>query len=422
MTQFQTYFEQAPVGTFNFDETKDQLSFDYDPQWKQKGFPLSPHIPFDTPVTSETLKLFLENLLPEGTALRTLAQTIRVAPSNTLALVLAIGRETSGAFSFGFAPPTAEPKFIPVNEQELIERIAERRKKPIAIWNGKPRLSLAGYQQKLPLLVKQNEFGFGEGPLCSTHILKFSQDHNDHLVANESFCMQLAKDCGLQVPMTEIIDLGEPVLLVERFDREWIDANHIRRKHMIDACQALNISPSHKYERFLGDQEEVKDVLGPANLKNIYTQSEQTKTPAKTKMETLQWVLFNLLIGNSDAHAKNISYFLDSTGMELTPFYDLVSVVAHSDDVDHSLAFKIGETFELDKVDDIQLSMMAEEIDVSKSFLSRQIQAITQKMTVALDLPTLPAFMDQGDIDFIKDLKDQIEVRIDNFHSYAKKL
>tara|TARA_Y100000031_G_C8166725_1_gene359722 strand:+ start:71 stop:775 length:705 start_codon:yes stop_codon:yes gene_type:complete len=234
--------------------------------------------------------------------------------------------------------------------------------------------------------------------------------------------MQLAKDCGLQVPMTEIIDLGEPVLLVERFDREWIDANHIRRKHMIDACQALNISPSHKYERFLGDQEEVKDVLGPANLKNIYTQSEQTKTPAKTKMETLQWVLFNLLIGNSDAHAKNISYFLDSTGMELTPFYDLVSVVAHSDDVDHSLAFKIGETFELDKVDDIQLSMMAEEIDVSKSFLSRQIQAITQKMTVALDLPTLPAFMDQGDIDFIKDLKDQIEVRIDNFHSYAKKL
>lgn len=41
------------------------------------------------------------------------------------------------------------------------------------------------------------------------------------------------------------------------------------------------------------------------------------------------WVLFNLLTGNADAHLKNLSFHVDATGIQLAPFYDLVSTESY---------------------------------------------------------------------------------------------
>ncbi len=73
------------------------------------------------------------------------------------------------------------------------------------MWDGKIRLSLSGVQDKLPLVVlNDNKYGIGEGKIASTHILKFEKKDDIHLVLNEYFCMKLAKLCGLNVAEVEI--------------------------------------------------------------------------------------------------------------------------------------------------------------------------------------------------------------------------
>ena len=56
---------------------------------------------------------------------------------------------------------------------------------------------------------------------------------------------------------------------------------------------------------------------------------------------TLNWFLFNLLIGNNDTHAKNISFLFNGKQWQLAPFYDLMSTTVYEGFTD-SFAFTIG--------------------------------------------------------------------------------
>jgi serine/threonine-protein kinase HipA len=57
----------------------------------------------------------------------------------------------------------------------------------------------------------------------------------------------------------------------------------------------------------------------------------------------LDWNIFNLLVGNADCHAKNLSFFVDAQGIELSPFYDLVNVLLF--DFAHDWAMGLGDEF-----------------------------------------------------------------------------
>ena len=57
-------------------------------------------------------------------------------------------------------------------------------------------------------------------------------------------------------------------------------------------------------------------------------------------LELQRWVMFNYLIGNADAHAKNLSVLIDDKGYRLAPFYDLLCVRAYGDT---GLALFIGD-------------------------------------------------------------------------------
>ena len=58
-------------------------------------------------------------------------------------------------------------------------------------------------------------------------------------------------------------------------------------------------------------------------------------------MELLKWVIFNVLIGNADGHAKNLAIFLTAPGPRLAPFYDLMSTTVY-ENLSEKLAMKIG--------------------------------------------------------------------------------
>lgn len=64
-------------------------------------------------------------------------------------------------------------------------------------------------------------------------------------------------------------------------------------------------------------------------------------SPALDKQKLLQWLVFNNVIGNNDAHGKNISLLLSQDGVRLAPFYDLLSTAIYPG-ISQKLAMKVG--------------------------------------------------------------------------------
>lgn len=122
------------------------------------GFAISPHLP-PGECSSESVKRYLANLLPEGKWLEELSLAHQIAKSNIFALIAVLGEETTGALIFRLKHQASSPPataFLPVSARELQDRIGRRQDISIARWDGKTRLSVAGVQDKLPLLIKES--------------------------------------------------------------------------------------------------------------------------------------------------------------------------------------------------------------------------------------------------------------------------
>lgn len=311
-----------PIGT------ESEFTFVYDESWIEKGFEISPHIPFDGKGDSRSIENYLRNLLPEGEAFDEMVQNTHLSKSNTFGLIAKLGAETSGALSFRVPDGEAqETSFRLVPQEELIERL-ERSLEPLVCWDGKVRLSVAGVQNKLNLLKRNGEWGFGEGSLCSDHILKFESGKAPCIAVNEYFCMTLAKHSGMDVANVELTRIGcTRTLIIERFDRLYHkERDVVQRLHVIDGCQATDLPPSYKYERQHGDTGEgvfIRDGVSFPRLLEV-----ETIDRIESNLKITQWMLFNLATLNYDAHGKNISFFIRPSGVYLAPFYDLVNIEA----------------------------------------------------------------------------------------------
>lgn len=366
----------------------DQLHWHYCPDWQKSGYGVSPHLPLDSEIPPLNVQRFLRNLLPEGNALEELINTFHLSKYNTFGLIRYLGLDTPG--SLVFRPPTQSPSaktsFRPVSEKELAQRLDSRDEFSLIIWDGKPRLSVAGVQDKINVVLNEdNQLGFGEGKLCSTHILKFEKQKLAHLVLNEYVTMQLAKHCGLNVANVKLMRYGNnPALLVERFDRKFISLNEVKRRHIIDGCQALNVPPDYKYERNFGSARDVAHIRDGVSLEKLFKFANQCQNPALSKQQLLDWVLFNVLIFNCDAHGKNISFFVGATGLSLAPFYDLVNIKMYPE-FEHDLAMALGDEFDENSINAYQLADFADTCQLSRSFVTNRLSLLTKKLHAAVE-------------------------------------
>ena len=378
------------VGTFHYEPAQDHWTLVYDSAWTRApdAFPLSPALPFEvlSGYAPGAVKRFVENLLPEGRALDISATTYNLAKSNIFGLIHALGVETSGALRFWPSDrPLPEGAALPplreVSLAELDERLAQRAQIPFVVWDGKPRMSVAGYQDKL-LVYLEGTLGEGgrmflaEPPLASTHILKPQplDPGMAHLVVNEHYCMTLALRMGLPVAQVSILRAHCPVLVVTRFDRLKIstpDGPAVERLHVIDACQACDLPVSFKYERNIGSSELVRDIRDGVSFEMLFARVEQTVNKAAARLHMLRWALFQFLIGNSDAHGKNYSFFVQGAGLEPAPWYDLVSVVQYPG-VHHEMAMAYGDVFALEEVKNFALADFARRCGVDRGVFKRE--------------------------------------------------
>ena len=368
------------VGGIGYDSLEERFSFVYEPAWvaSRDAYPLSPHFPLSAAsIASGTVRRFLENLLPEGRALDIVSTTHQVSKNNIFGLVRELGSETSGALSFfsesavaGSRPTTRRE--IPVHE--LRRRIEERAQVPFAVWDGRVRMSIAGYQDKLPVYVEGDRYYLVEGALASTHILKPEplDRRLPGLVANEHFCMRLAARLGLAAAEVGIVRVPHPVLVVRRFDREAGEGG-VRRFHLVDACQALDLPVAYKYERNFGSGTDVRRIRDGVSFQSLFsTAVAHTTHKALTRQALTRWALMQYLIGNADGHGKNLSFFCRADGLAIAPFYDMVSVVQY-DGLDHDLAMAYGDEFRLDDIGAFAWADFAQRAGLQRSFLAREM-------------------------------------------------
>lgn len=383
------FVDERRIARLEYDAREDHWSLGYEPAWASdpQAFPLSPALPLQPSGDghrSASIRRFIENLLPEGRALDIAASYNHVAKGNVFALIRALGGDTAGALHFATAdsrqPAEDARRELPL--AELDQRIAEREQVPFSVWDGRMRMSVAGHQDKLLVYLDRPVRDGGrlflvEGRLASTHLLKpdSARPEMPHLVVNEHFCMSLARRMGLPAAEVELMRLPRPALLVTRFDRERIDTPGrpgVRRLHILDACQVLDLPVSMKYERNLGSNPEVRNIREGVGFERLFACAEAASNKAAARMDMLRWALYLFLVGNSDAHGKNYSFHVGSGGLlQPTPWYDLVSAAQYAE-LDTELAMAFGDVFELEAVTPFALADFAARCGIDRRLLRRE--------------------------------------------------
>lgn len=318
------------------------LEFRYDANWlsRKDAFALSPRLPLrEDPWRGEEVLFFFANLLPEGPILDTLCRLRRLPRGNVFRLLEAFGLECAGAFEIvpehGARGGSRKPDYRDYTRKQLQDDLAAiRNHVPLLQSHGELRLSLAGAQNKIPVRWASGKLYLPVNGAPSTHILKPAlqpQQAFPDSVINEAFCLRLAAAIGVPAPEVVVLTDPEPMLLIERYDRE-IKGEHIRRLHQLDFCQLTGNLPDQKYESDGGPG--VEELFAQLDAHSI--------RPAADRLRLVNWLLFNFLIGNADAHAKNLSMLCGPGGrLTLAPAYDLLAL-GYWENLSDKMAMAIG--------------------------------------------------------------------------------
>jgi serine/threonine-protein kinase HipA len=364
------FWDGAPVGVL---DRIDERSRDYTFRYTRPSRPVSLSLPIrEEPFTPAESRPFFEALLPEGGVREQVAAQLKLAASDSYGLLAALGADCAGAIQIMEERRLSEPPSVRwLDEEELDTLIADLPRRPLGLSaaDERMRLSLAGVQRKA-VLVRDPGGRFGE-PLSgmpTTDILKPDPPDGDYraIAVNEFFCMSLAARCDLVTAPVELRRYaGRPCLVVKRYDRDY-DTWPVTRLHQEDLCQALGITPDFKYQR-PGWRQPSYEGLG--RLLDTYGLQ-----PGLDRLAAADAAVFNFLVGNADAHAKNISLLHQRGGLRLAPLYDLVSTTVY-DDLNADLALGIGDVFDPDDVGNLAWDDFAADLGLQETaFRRRRVQ------------------------------------------------
>ena len=337
------------------------LSFRYLPEYLKQAdavaisysLPLQSE-PFDSPATG----VFFDNLLPPNVVRKRLGKILHLSRHNIFGFLKAIGGDCAGAIAL-YPPSDAEsdasspPTLRELSEEEASQILTDLPKRPLNIGDEAGfRISGTGAQDKLIACVRDGKISLPLFGAPSTHIIKPPAAEYPESVFNEFFCMRLAREVGLPAPSCEILTLKNvPYYCVTRFDREVVDGE-IRRLHQEDFCQLLSVDPEKKYE----------DAGGPT-IPRCFQLIKKMRLGTIGQVDFLRRIIFNVLIGNGDAHAKNFSVLYCGKSVKLAPVYDLLCTEIY-DSLAHETAMSIGGETAFDKLDRECFSRMAQDCKI----------------------------------------------------------
>lgn len=311
--------------------------FKYADSWASSpnARPLSVSLPIPAgggDVMGPQVEHYFDNLLPDSTRIRDrLRRRFKTQSTRAADLLAAIGRDCVGALQLlpqgSTPPPHHQINSTPLTDSQVETLLGQ------VTGDGSVetdiaadfRISIAGAQEKTALLKIGQQWHLPGGATPTTHIFKLPlglvgnmRADMSESVENEWLCAQLLGELGFEVATTEMARFGrQKVLIVERFDRRWMDGNQwIARLPQEDFCQATGTAGDLKYESDGGPGiRAALSLLAGGN---------------RARADTLTFIKAQLafwLMAATDGHAKNFSIFLSrGGGFHMTPLYDVLSV------------------------------------------------------------------------------------------------
>jgi serine/threonine-protein kinase HipA len=369
------WWEAAKVGALQIDEHGD-LTFAYGADWlaDPQALAISISLPKRAePFNRRETRPFFAGLLPEEGQRDAVARALGVSKANDFRLLERLGGDVAGALTLwpeGEAPPV--PKGVaatePLNDESLLTILDTLPTRPFLAGDEGVRLSLAGAQQKLPVVMINGRIALPAPGQPSTHILKPPIPTLPTTTENEALAMRLAAAIGLPTAPIDPRRTGDrPYLLVERYDRTVLADGAIRRLHQEDFCQALGIAPEKKYA----------SEGGPTFATCFDLVRRACTQPAPAILRLLDAAIFNVAVGNADAHGKNYSLLYLPERIGFAPLYDLLCTAAYPE-VHAKLAMKVGKRARLEEFTPATWEDFAREIGIGAPFVRRRASTLTE--------------------------------------------
>jgi len=371
-------------------DARGRLTFTYDDDWRQASgaFPLSLSMPLGAAEHGPAaVDAFLWGLLPDNElVLDRWAKKFQVSARNVFALISHVGEDCAGAVQF--IPPERletirsgkDDKVDWLDEKGIAERLRTLRDDHAA-WRlprDTGQFSLAGAQPKTALLLKNGRWGIPSGRIPTTHILKPPTGHFDGHAENEHICLTLARSLGLPTAQSKVMRFEKEIaIVIERYDRQR-QGNEVIRIHQEDACQALGVMPTRKYQNEGGPS--AADII-----ELLRTHSSERETDVDTFVNAMG---FNWLIAGTDAHAKNYSLLIGGgPRVRLAPFYDIASILPYEefDARKIKLAMKVGGEYRVRDIGIRQWQKFAHEVRVNADKLLQDLRTMTTNLPDALN-------------------------------------
>ncbi len=324
-----------------------RLSFEYLPSYGVGATPLSLSMPIQLREFGHaSIHPWLRGLLPDNeSVLARWGKQFQVSPSSPFALLgTPIGRDCAGAVQFrrstGDSAVLSEVEWI--DEAEIARRIRELQVDQSA-WTTRSttgQFSLAGAQAKMALRFDGERWGVPSGDEPTTHILKPAivglVDHD----VNEHLCLAAAAALGLSAAPSAVHRFeDEAALVVERYDRVALDGRLVR-VHQEDFCQAHGVQPEAKYQNEGGPS--------PKDIAALLRASMSVSAATQAVWAFAEGLIWNWLVGGTDAHAKNYSVLIAGPRVAFAPLYDIASALPYGDhERTLRLAMKVGGKYDV---------------------------------------------------------------------------
>ena len=311
--------ETAPVVAGKLTAVGDQLLFNYGKSYLDRSNAIAIYEP-ELPLKAGVLPLLpgltmpgcIRDASPDAWGRRVIinralglkGKKTDAAQLGELAYLLESGSDRIGALDFQRSAKEYVPRsFARASLDELVQS-AERVEKGLPL---SPELDQA-LQHGTSIGGARPKAQIGSGD--KKFIAKFSSATDLYSVVKAEFvAMRLAAQAGLNVaPVSLTAAMGKDVLLIERFDRVLSDG-HWKRKAFVSALTMLSLDEMMgRYASYEDLAELVRHrfVDAKATLRELYAR-----------------LVFNVLCGNTDDHARNHAAFWDGKMLQLTPAYDI---------------------------------------------------------------------------------------------------
>ncbi|MCR5344182.1 MAG: HipA domain-containing protein [Butyrivibrio sp.] len=376
MRHYNVYLEidgsQAKVGEIEGNSSED-ASFSYSKEYvaRTDSRAISVSLPIqEEPFSPERTKIFFDGLLPEGFMRKSIATNMHFDENDYLSILYNLGKECLGAIRIDESDEEQESGYEAITSMQVEELAAEGTTKSTEIVI-KTHLSLTGASGKVGLYYdeKEGRWYLPCGLAPSTHIVKQSHIRLDGIVTNEQLSMLTAHKCGIDIPESFIINVGQGtdsqvLFATKRYDRIIDETSQLIgnlkrpfRVHQEDFAQAMGVAAFEKYET---DGQNYAEKMFEI-IRNY------ARRPLEDQLRLWDRIVFNFVLGNTDAHIKNYSLLYDPhmEGISLAPAYDMISTVIY-ESATKDMSFNIGGIRNLDSIDEDRFKSLAAKVGIGE--------------------------------------------------------